>query len=1007
MGRGRAGQRVTRALAAGALGVGTLAVGTLAGISLTPLTGAGASTPPPTSQTAQPGSGSTTPPPRPGTQAAWDAALKTAPQAPAAPGSEKSSSGTADTTPSAPADTPSITVTPADNLVRGQAVTVTGTGLGTSPVALIECEAAAAPAFRCDYNTTEITTPDATGSIDVAFSVRRFIRGATGRVDCATAPDTCDLVVATLNSDVLVRHALAFDPTAAIANPTITVTPSTGLLAGQSVTVTGAGFLAGDFLRVSECAAVDPFCSSFGTFVSADNNGAFSTPLIVRLRVSDGAGSATHCLAVECIVRAESGSDAEYLADAPISFDPNQPLPPVPAITVNPSTGLLHDQSVTITGTGFDANNFVEISECAAATGPFCGDFLTSTQTDARGAFTTSSAVTRLVSAFGPGGTSIVDCAVAAGCTINAAGFSSNDSFELVANAPISFDDSVPPPALPVVTVTPSANLPYRAQVAVHGTGFRPGEFVFADFCAQTTQSGGCGNSSSEGTADASGTVDFTLNVKRRLFSGGVTPIDCIDVGTTCSVSVQGQRQYERTQVPVTFDPNSPIPPPPTATITPDHDLGFRQTVTLAGSGFTPGTIPVEQCGLVSFGGGGTFLICRGFTQVEADANGAISGTAEVRRVLTEGPGLSVDCATSAQPCTLRVGSGDPDETATVPLAFDPNSQPPPPPAVTVSPATHLLDGQNVTVSGTGFTPGALLGMAPCNGAVTEIADACDIGRASVVTADASGAFSTTVTAAALIGTAQGPVDCTVAPDTCSIAVANANDLTEFARASLSFDTPGISVHSVTVTEGTGANTEAPVMVELSQPSLTPTTVEWQAIPGTAGVDDYMETRGRVTIPAGATEAMIHLEIVGDAIDEPTEHFTVQLTSAPGTHIVNGTATVKIRDDDHAPRAVIADARVGEGDGLVQVPVMLTAPSGRDITIEYRTHHGSARSGSDFVRGHGSITIPAGQIVGIIPIGIVDDTKHERTERFTVKLDRVDGAGIARGSATVTIIDND
>jgi len=92
---------------------------------------------------------------------------------------------------------------------------------------------------------------------------------------------------------------------------------------------------------------------------------------------------------------------------------------------------------------------------------------------------------------------------------------------------------------------------------------------------------------------------------------------------------------------------------------------------------------------------------------------------------------------------------------------------------------------------------------------------------------------------------------------------------------------------------------------------------------------------------------------------------------------------------------------------VVQIPVVLTAPSGRDITIEYRTHHGSARSGADFVRSHGSVTIPAGQILGMIQIAIVDDAKHEHTERFTVKLDGADFAGIARNTATVTIVDND
>jgi Neocarzinostatin family./Calx-beta domain. len=985
------GQRIVRALA----------VCALAGVSLAPMAIAGASM----ERTAAAGTlnhgASTTP--SPGNRQAWDEALKSAPHSVAGAPGPSGGSGAAATV-GAAAASPAITVTPAADLVRGQVVSVTGSGFGADGVVLVECPTGVTPAFNCDLRNMVTATPDAAGAIDVSFTVHRIIEGSTGRIDCSSASDACDLVVADQNAAVLARHALAFDPNAPAPHPTITVTPSTGLLAGQSVTVGGTGFAAADSVRVSECATIDPFCSGANTFVTTDTNGAFSIPLTVRLRVSDGSGSATHCLAVACIVRAASNVDLEYVADAPITFDPNQPPPPVPSITVTPSTGLLHDQTVTVSGTGFDPSGFVEITECASDTSPFCGEYLTDTQLDATGAFTISANVSRLLSTSGPGGPSVVDCAVGP-CSLNAIGFSGNESIELVANTPITFDGSVPPPPIPVVTVTPTTNLSYRAQVTVHGTGFSAGEFVYADFCADSQQSGGCGSSSNGTAADASGTVDFTLDVKRRVSFGGVEMVDCIDAGTQCSVQVQGQRSYERTQVTVTFDPNSPIPPPPTATATPDHDLGFRQVVNITGSGFPPGPTDVQQCAPADRPG--PFGACTGFAQVVADANGAITGSIEVRRLLNFGGDTPFDCATSPQPCTLQIGSGDPDETATVPLGFDPNSQPPPPPVVVVSPSTHLLDGQQVTVGGLGFAAGATLGMAPCKAGVTAIADACDIGRAGVATAGANGAFLTTRAAAGVIQTAQGSVDCTTAIDACVLAVANAADLSEFATAAMSFDAPELMVHSATATEGTGDMTPAEVMVELSTPIGTPTTVEWQAIPGTAGTDDFMQTRGRVTIPAGATEAMIHVDVVGDAIDEPTERFTVQVISALGTRISDGTATVKIRDDDGPPSASIRDGRGREARGRAYAEVTLSGPSGKTIVVHYVTHHGSARSGTDYVRQDSELIFLPGETRHVIRVALVDDHTREPTESFRIELDRAENADVADDTGIVTITDDD
>ena len=967
-----------------------LAVGALLAVVLAPAAAAAAPTAPPTPPAAD----------TPTTaRQAWDAAVRSAPHAAPAPAGPRAGVGVAPAV-----ATPTLTTAPDTALVSGQVVTATGTDLGTSDRALIQCATGVTPAFACDTRTLTIVRPDAGGAINVGFRVYRTIHNAGSPLDCSGATDACDLVVADLQANVLARHALAFDPNAPLPNPTITVTPADGLTAGQALTVTGSGFLPADFVRIGECVATDVYCSGSGSYVQTDGSGAFSTPLTARLRVDDGTGHATHCLAVACTIRATSDSDLGYAAAAPISFDPNQPLPPTPTITVVPSTGLHHDQNVTITGTGFDPAGYVQINECGTQMSTYCGEFLASTQADGAGNFSASGPVTRLVSRSLLSGPTIEDCAVVA-CTVTATEYSNDESITLSASAPIAFDDSVPPPPVPQVTVTPSTNLPYRTQVTVHGTGYTAGEYVSADFCAESTTDGSCPGYAS-GVADGNGTIDFALPVKRRAFSGGSTWVDCLDANTQCTVRVQATKNYEQSSTALSFDPNAPIPPAPTAAISPADNLGYRQPVALTGAGFTPGTVPVSECAQIPEGPG-TFEDCAGFTVVDADASGAISTQFEIRRILRFGPGLSVDCGTNPTPCTLRVGSGDPDESAAIPLTFDPNAVPPPPPTVTVTPATHLHDGQPATVSGANFAANALVGMAPCKAGATAIADSCDIGRATIAMTGADGAFSTTVPMASVLGTAPGAVDCTTGPGACIWAVANAGDLSEFATTPLAFDTAELMIHSATVTEGTGAMTEAEVMVSISSPAGSPTTAEWRIVPGTAGPDDYMGGRGRVTIPAGATEGMIHIPIVGDALDEPTERFTVELSPAPGTVVMHGTATVKIRDDDAAPRIRVGDWHANEGDGVAMTIVGLSAPSGRTVTVDFRTRRDSATSSSDYVSTKGTVTFAPGQQWALVSVPLRDDQKHERTERFRIELSNAINGVLADDRANITIFDND
>ena len=115
-----------------------------------------------------------------------------------------------------------------------------------------------------------------------------------------------------------------------------------------------------------------------------------------------------------------------------------------------------------------------------------------------------------------------------------------------------------------------------------------------------------------------------------------------------------------------------------------------------------------------------------------------------------------------------------------------------------------------------------------------------------------------------------------------------------------------------------------------------------------------------------------------------------------------------------APTVSLGDVAEAEGSaGLrtLNVPVTLSAPNPYPVTVYYRTDSGSAIPGTttvgDYSTSQGSVTIPAGQTTGFIPITVNGDTSWEYDEYFYVRLDAALNATVSTGSAAVTLQNDD
>ncbi|WP_204149981.1 Calx-beta domain-containing protein, partial [Leptolyngbya sp. CCY15150] len=84
---------------------------------------------------------------------------------------------------------------------------------------------------------------------------------------------------------------------------------------------------------------------------------------------------------------------------------------------------------------------------------------------------------------------------------------------------------------------------------------------------------------------------------------------------------------------------------------------------------------------------------------------------------------------------------------------------------------------------------------------------------------------------------------------------------------------------------------------------------------GAIGEDDYDALTGTVTFAPGSTQQLITIAVNGDAINEPTETFTLVLSNqTPGIPLDDTQATGTIGNDDNPPAIAISNASVLEGD---------------------------------------------------------------------------------------------
>ncbi len=426
-----------------------------------------------------------------------------------------------------------------------------------------------------------------------------------------------------------------------------------------------------------------------------------------------------------------------------------------PSITATPSTNLLQEDTVTVTGSGFGAGSIVTIEWCPDHN-PRCR-FGSNGRVDGTGHLEVDTfAEFRTVDAAG----NPSDCR-SEGCFIRASQVVGAST--VTATARVTFDPTQP--VLPPQTfrVSPATALADHDTVHVTGTGFEG--YTTVSQCALSHAT--CRAASAEPEPDDVGSFALDYEVRRFITGRDITPIDCAAI--PCVLYAESPNTpVANLTARISFDPTAPYEPLPTISVTPHSNLPVDAPALVTGSHFAPNErVDATECVLDS-----VFGPCVVLFALSADSAGTVSGPATLHRLLSRYGQPPTDCAAAGVRCGVSLRGLASGSVASTVITFDPGV---PLPSMTVDPDTALPFRGTTTVHGRHLVPNTSYDAVECATGLAQ--PAC--GATARGTSDGSGNLDLAVPfrrrltsfTVSELGITSFRYDCTAAGITCSVSL--------------------------------------------------------------------------------------------------------------------------------------------------------------------------------------------------------------------------------------------
>lgn len=223
---------------------------------------------------------------------------------------------------------------------------------------------------------------------------------------------------------------------------------------------------------------------------------------------------------------------------------------------------------------------------------------------------------------------------------------------------------------------------------------------------------------------------------------------------------------------------------------------------------------------------------------------------------------------------------------------------------------------------------------------------------------------------------------------------------------------PSISINDVKVKEGDSGTKKLVFTVRLSRRS--PATVHYRVSGGTAIKDDFKAVHGTLRFTRNIASRKITVKVIGDALHEPDETFSLHLTDAKRARIVDGVGRGTILDNDLLAGSgsafsigdyTVTEGALGTADAVFDVTV--SSSSATPMTVDFATANGAASSTTDYNPAGGTLVFAPGETAKQVVVQVVGDIASEPNEKFFVNLSNATGATIADAVGVGLITDDD
>lgn len=224
--------------------------------------------------------------------------------------------------------------------------------------------------------------------------------------------------------------------------------------------------------------------------------------------------------------------------------------------------------------------------------------------------------------------------------------------------------------------------------------------------------------------------------------------------------------------------------------------------------------------------------------------------------------------------------------------------------------------------------------------------------------------------------------------------------------------TPNVLVGDAVVDERAGY---ASFVIRLDRPPTTLQTLNYTTVSGSAVAgEDFRAVTDSVQFAPGEMLATVRVPLLADALTEPDEFFSLVVSGVSADRLIDPVGVALIGANSTAPVLTPAisarSTTVGEADVQAIVMVQLSAPSTREVRVDFDMANGNANfstTAPDFQRYIGTLVFAPGETTKTLPVALVNDLLTEGPETFTVSLSAPFNATLAQATATVTILDDD